>query len=268
MINALVERLTKIALFGGGWVLLVMMVLSVLSLAVMFERWYFFAKHREDTDALGDRLIAALRRHDHRGAEELLARSKSIEASVVKPALGWLEGGPEAVNDVLEAEMGKKKRDLERGMTFLGTVGNNAPFVGLLGTVLSVVQAFHTLGDSGGQNQSAMGHVMSSIAEALVATGVGLFVALPAVVAYNLAQKKIGEIEGNVGIIGKQLLAYLKSEAKLAAEFNALGHAPPTHAEQNHHGDASPTPTGEVGSTSSAAFRANGRDVNDAPDVQ
>ena len=77
-------------------------------------------------------------------------------------------------------------------MTLLGTLGNNAPFVGLLGTVLGVIEAFHQL--SGGPAKAAMGNVMSGIAEALVATGVGLFVALPAVVAYNVAQKRIGEI--------------------------------------------------------------------------
>ena len=84
-------------------------------------------------------------------------------------------------------------------MTLLGTLGNNAPFVGLLGTVLGVIEAFHQLG-AAGQNKEAMGNVMAGIAEALVATGVGLFVALPAVVAYNIVQKKIGEIEANVAV--------------------------------------------------------------------
>jgi biopolymer transport protein ExbB/biopolymer transport protein TolQ len=96
-------------------------------------------------------------------------------------------------------------------MSLLGTLGNNAPFIGLLGTVLGVIQAFHQLGDGGaGQNKAAMGNVMTGIAEALIATGVGLVVAIPAVVAFNVAQKKIGEIESNVTSIGKQLLALLK----------------------------------------------------------
>jgi biopolymer transport protein ExbB/TolQ len=101
------------------------------------------------------------------------------------------------------------KRDLERGMALLGTLGNNAPFIGLFGTVLGVIEAFHQLGD--GANKAAMGNVMSGIAEALVATGVGLFVALPAVVAYNLVQKRIGEIENGVGGLGKLLTAALRT---------------------------------------------------------
>ena len=111
--------------------------------------------------------------------------------------------------------MGRKRKELEKGMTFLGTLGNNAPFIGLFGTVLGVIQAFHQLG--AGQNKEAMGNVMSGIAEALIATGVGLVVAIPAVVAFNVFQKRIGEIEGNVGSIGKQLLALLKYDPRLAA---------------------------------------------------
>ncbi len=107
-------------------------------------------------------------------------------------------------------------------MTFLGTLGNNAPFIGLFGTVLGVIQAFHMLGNKSGDN-AAMGNVMVGISEALIATGVGLVVAIPAVVAFNMAQKKIGEIEGNVASIGKQLLALLKYDGRLAARAKKHG---------------------------------------------
>src|SRR5207249_1363306 len=117
---------------------------------------------------------------------EMLGASKSIEAKVIRKTLVWMDGGPDALHEALDAEMAKERRALEKGGTFLGTLGNNAPFIGLLGTVLGVIEAFHQLG-SNGQNQGAMGNVMSGIAEALIATGVGLFVALPAVVAYNVA---------------------------------------------------------------------------------
>jgi biopolymer transport protein ExbB/biopolymer transport protein TolQ len=99
-------------------------------------------------------------------------------------------------------------------MTAMGTLGNNAPFVGLLGTVLGVIVAFHHLG--AGQNKEAMAHVMVGIAEALIATAVGLFVALPAVIAYNVMAKKVSDVENNVAILGKQLLAFMKSTAKTA----------------------------------------------------
>ena len=103
--------------------------------------------------------------------------------------------------------MTKRRRELERGMTLLGTLGNNAPFVGLLGTVIGVIVAFADLAD--GQNKVQMDKVMGGIAEALVATGVGLFVAIPAVVAFNIFQKKIGDVEDNVSSISKRLCAFI-----------------------------------------------------------
>jgi biopolymer transport protein ExbB/biopolymer transport protein TolQ len=198
--------------------------LSVFSIGIMIERFIFFRAHKDDIDKLGDDLVARLRDNDLRGAEQVLTNSPSIEASVVKPCLKWVEGGAEALEQALDAEMRKKRREIERGMTPMGTIGNNAPFVGLLGTVIGVIDAFHMLGE--GQNKAAMGNVMSGISEALVATGVGLFVALPAVVAYNVMGKKVNDVEANVGIITKQILALLKSQEKLAAEMGALGEQP------------------------------------------
>jgi len=222
----LIERLERVALLGSAWVLYLLIALSVVSIGVMIERIVFFRRHRADTDSLGDDLIRLLRAGDVRGAERLLESNRSIEAKVIRKALDWRDGGPEAVSEAIEAELGKARRELEKGGTFLGTLGNNAPFVGLLGTVLGVIQAFHSLGDSQTKAAGGMGNVMAAIAEALVATGVGLVVALPAVVAYNVAQKKSAEIEANVAILGKQLLALLKREAKMAAEFRALGLTP------------------------------------------
>jgi biopolymer transport protein ExbB/biopolymer transport protein TolQ len=112
--------------------------------------------------------------------------------------------------DAVDSALGFSKKELERGLNFLGTLGNNAPFVGLFGTVLGVIMAFSALG-ANGQNSSAMGGVMAAIAEALVATGVGLFVALPAVVAYNVIQKRIGEVETESLALTKLISAYLKA---------------------------------------------------------
>lgn len=225
----MIERLSRVALLGSAWVLYLLFGLSIFSIGVMIERWVFFRVRRDDTDKLGDALISHLKDGDVRGADQLLAKSPSIEAAVVRPALKWLDGGAGAVEEALDGEMRKKRRELERGMTAMGTIGNNAPFVGLLGTVIGVIDAFHLLGE--GQNKEAMGHVMSGISEALVATGVGLFVALPAVVAYNVLAKKVNEIEANVGVIGKHLLAYLKAQDKLKEELRALGDIPETSSD-------------------------------------
>ncbi len=226
----MIEKLSKLATYGGTWVLYLMIALSIASIAIMIERAIFFARRRDDDDALARKVVSALRRHDVREADRLLGASPSVAAAAVRPALEWLDGGPDAIEEIVEAEMTKQRKELEWGMTFLGTLGTNAPFVGLLGTVLGVIQAFQQLG-AAGQNQGAMGSVMAGIAEALIATGVGLFVALPAVVAYNLAQKRINEIEQGAAQITKRLMAFLKSEEKHAREFHALGEQRPAYHE-------------------------------------
>jgi biopolymer transport protein ExbB/TolQ len=230
-----------------------MLVLSVWSIGVMLDRIVFFAKHRGDADKLGDKLIERLHADDRAGAEKLLKESPLIEAAIVRRALPWMDGGPASLAEALEAEMGRKRKELERGSTFLGTLGNNAPFIGLFGTVLGVIQAFRVLGNKGNDN-AAMGNVMSGISEALIATGVGLVVALPAVVAFNVVQKKVGEVEGNVACIGKQLLALLKYDGEKAAKSRKHAEAA---SPAEHAGDDAPSSD----DAQKASERKNGRTV-------
>jgi biopolymer transport protein ExbB/TolQ len=206
----IVERLLKVALLGSSWVLYLLLFLSVVSFSAMFERYLFFKRHRVDFEGLRGQVRKLLQDGDLPAVDKLLAESKAIEARVALEGLRWAAGGPGAISDAVDSELARVKSDLERGMNLLGTLGNNAPFVGLLGTVLGVIISFHALGDAG-QNTQAMGGVMAGISEALVATGVGLFVALPAVVAYNAIQKRIGEVESNVVSLTKLLTAYVRT---------------------------------------------------------
>ena len=205
----IVDRLMRVALLGSTWVLYLLFALSILSIAAMLDRWLFFRKRSDNVDSLRKRLKDKLKSGDLEGAEKVLSSSRSIEAEVLRGALAWKHGGPEAVADALESETARVRKELERSVNLLGTLGNNAPFVGLFGTVLGVIEAFHQLADAG--NKAAMGNVMAGIAEALVATGVGLFVAIPAVVGYNVLQKKIGDIESNAAGLGKLVTAALKA---------------------------------------------------------
>lgn len=213
----LIERLLKVALLGSSWVLYVLLGLSVLSFSTMAERWFFFRKRSVNLDVLRVELGKKLDAGDLDGAGKLLDKSPSFEARVAREALRWAGCGTEAISDVVDYELARVKKELERGLNLLGTLGNNAPFIGLFGTVLGVIIAFHQLGDAG-RNTSAMGGVMAGIAEALVATGVGLFVAIPAVVAYNIVQKRIGEIETDSVALTKLITAYLKADPSLGEQ--------------------------------------------------
>jgi biopolymer transport protein ExbB/biopolymer transport protein TolQ len=202
----------------------VLLGLSVASIAVMVERWWFFRKRGTGGEEVCDALCDVLEQGDRVEAEGLLRRHESIEAEVLLASLRWAAGGPEALAAGIDGEMTKRRRELESGMTLLGTLGNNAPFVGLLGTVIGVIVAFADLAE--GSSKVQMDKVMGGIAEALVATGVGLFVAIPAVVAYNVYQKKITDIEDNIAATSKRLSALLAAlgtfEASPSGPVDAL----------------------------------------------
>ena len=232
----LIEKLLKVALLGSSWVMYLLLVLSVVSITTMVERWVYFRRRADDIDELSEQLMALLERGDQASAAALLKRSRSVEASVLGRGLRYIASSPEAVQDAVDGQMLRERRELERGMTYLGTLGNNAPFVGLLGTVIGVIIAFQKLGSS--QAAASMGAVMGGIAEALVATGVGLFVALPAVVAYNITQKAITDIEDNVSAITKDITALLKS----GTVFGGAARLSNGEIEAHSVGDASALP--------------------------
>ncbi len=203
----IVKYLLQFAMLGSAWVMYLLLLLSVFSIGTMIERFIYFRKRGSDGAELGDELCDLLEAGEKEKAQKLLQNSKTVEAEVLRASLRWAVGGPETLQAAIDGEMTKRRRDLERGMNLLGTLGNNAPFIGLLGTVIGVIVAFADLGE--GTGKVAIGKVMSGIAEALVATGVGLFVAIPAVVAYNIFQKKIGDIEDNVASINRRLCAFV-----------------------------------------------------------
>ncbi len=228
----LVEKLLNVALLGSSWVMYLLLGLSVFSFGAMIERVLYFRKRGDDIDELGESLILLLEDGDTVGAAALLKKSPSIEASVLTAALRYLNGGAEAVADSVEGAMIRARVDMERGSTLLGTLGNNAPFIGLFGTVIGVIIAFHQLG--AGQSSQSMNAVMGGIAESLVATGVGLFVAIPAVVAYNLIQKRISDIESNVSAILKDVTAYLKADPDARAPLSDAPGAPEVESNISH----------------------------------
>lgn len=206
----LVQTLAKVALLGSTWVLYALLALSVISIGLSVERWRFFARSRAAGRALRSELLRQLRDGKLAQAQQTLERDASLEAEALRAALQRRPDGPEAVAVALDGELAVLRPRLEQGLTLLGTIGNNAPFLGLFGTVIGVIEAFHHLGTG---TDAAMGKVMAGIAEALIATAVGIFVALPAVAAYNGLQKRIADVEGEVQALGKLFAALLFAQA-------------------------------------------------------
>jgi len=113
--------------------------------------------------------------------------ARTVTGRMVKTALDNMGLAPEALEKVFEAQESMEKRDLDQGLSFLGTVGANAPFLGLTGTVTGILVAFDRFAASGGTGST---EVMVAISRALVATAIGLLVAIPAVVFYNILRNR------------------------------------------------------------------------------
>jgi biopolymer transport protein ExbB len=181
------------------------------------ERTRYFATLRDDVDRLAKEADKLLLRGDRKGASALLARSPSPAALVAVAGLEHADRGPEAAERVMQSTLASVKQQLERRLGFLGTVGNNAPFVGLFGTVIGIIQAFDALKPAAGAHgaaaaaaaQSATGRVMGTIAEALVATAIGLLVAIPAVAAFNSFQRRIKSMLAGTETLSQRVLAHL-----------------------------------------------------------
>lgn len=203
----MIEDLAIIALWGSYAVIGALIVLSVLSLGLIIERIVWFLRRRADMDLMTGPLLERTAAADLDGALALLRDRRSVEAGVIAEALPWYDAGPAALGQALQASVRGRRRQLYGGLTFLGTLGNNAPFIGLFGTVLGVITAFQQLG---ADTLGSMDNVMSGIGEALVATAVGILVALPAVAAHNAFQQKAVGIEENIARIGHLLMAQLE----------------------------------------------------------
>jgi biopolymer transport protein ExbB len=202
--------------FGAGWVMWLLIALSVGSVAIMLERAWFFWSLRDDLARLARDLRERLRSDDMDGARRLLEASPSAEAAVVVAGLLEADRGPKAAEEAMKGAAALQRMKLERRLAYLGTLGNNAPFIGLFGTVIGVVQAFQELGKQSGvmaahaaASTTAPAAVMAAIAEALVATAAGLAVAIPAVAMYNVFQRKARAILANTEALTRVLLSHL-----------------------------------------------------------
>ncbi|MDD9944660.1 MAG: MotA/TolQ/ExbB proton channel family protein [Myxococcales bacterium] len=205
---------------GAGWVLWLLAGLSVASLAIALERWAVYRRAAGDLHALAGSLQQRLARDDGVSVAAWLDASGSVPARVAAAGLRLGPRGPAVAAKAMASRTALEREDLDERLAFLGTLGNNAPFIGLLGTVIGVIQAFEELGHSASGHASARaatqvasGAVMSAIAEALVATALGIAVALPAVAAYNYLQRRVEHVLAGADVLSNLVLAYLEGGA-------------------------------------------------------
>ena len=203
---------------GAGWILWLLAALSVASLALAAERWLYLRRRGGDLESLARTLDEQLRTANFDRARQALEASPAVAARVAAAGLRLRDRGVGAAEKAMQSATALERGRLERWLAFLATVGNNAPFVGLFGTVVGVIHAFEELGHAApGHGAAAAGQVasqavMASIAEALVATAVGIAVALPAVAAYNYLQRRVVSLLAGTEVLTSLVLAYIADD--------------------------------------------------------
>lgn len=206
----LTERLFNVAQGGAEAILWLLLILSIVSIGLIFERWLTLRGVVSRTNKNRARMREALQSHNLSDLEEMSRDRESLEGRALSYGLRHVrENGVDGVGEIFTSFALLERPALERSLNFLATVGSNAPFVGLLGTVLGIMKAFRDLSANASSGNEA---VMLGIAEALVATAVGLLVAIPAVIAYNHFQKQVRGALQSIDSVRELTVAYAKSK--------------------------------------------------------
>jgi biopolymer transport protein ExbB len=215
------DKLMSFSLMGAEWVLWLLVGLSILCLGVAVERLIYQALNRSPRSAVQGALNGFLTGGSTDEFAAALKGMKGMEARVLAAGLeAAIDGGSEAAEEVIAGNLKYEKQKLSRGLIIIGTTGSNAPFVGLFGTVLGIIKAFHDLGVGTDEAASA---VMAGISEALVATAVGLMVAIPAVILYNYFQSRNKTLVAELESMSHLLLSRFKGHHSKPPAPRAVG---------------------------------------------
>lgn len=195
---------------SAEFLLWILMLTSVLSIGMIIERFITLRSVYTKNIEFRRKAQELLQSYTLNELEELAKNKDSLPERALSYGLRHAKAqGAEGLAEVFNSFLMIEKPKLEKNLNFLATVGSNAPFVGLLGTVLGIMKAFSDLSQSSGAGNEA---VMSGIAHALVATAVGLFVAIPAVIGYNYFQRLVRQSLQSIDVARELCLAYAKSK--------------------------------------------------------
>lgn len=190
-----------LSLTGAEWVLYLLILLSILSVTLMLERARFYRNATRGLKEFRAQIRESVQQgkwdEAHKTADLRRKNAPAIAADMESEMAAALlklklnSSKPASADLLTEAAQDSVIRvrlEWERNLAMLATIGSNAPFVGLFGTVLGIIKAFHDLSNQAGASVQG---VSSGISEALIATAIGILVAIPAVVAFNFFQRKV-----------------------------------------------------------------------------
>ena len=193
---------------GAEWIMYLLIALSILSSGIALERLRFYTRRRVDFDAAKARLLELMAEGRREEALAFVEGIEGMEGQVTAACLRCFAQGPEAMEEEMKATLSSQRLEYDKNLIILGTLGNNAPFIGLFGTVLGIIKSFVDLSAdiTGGAEV-----VMGGISEALVATGVGLLVAIPSVIAFNYLKSRVKVVVTNTEYLARTVMRYAKA---------------------------------------------------------
>lgn len=204
------EKIFAVAHVADQAVLILLLILSVLSIGMILERFFALSRVSSASNAVRARIRSALQSNSVEDFEDIARDTNSLEGRAASYALRYMkDAGSKGVEEIFNTYALTERPDLERFLNFLATVGSNAVYIGLFGTVLGIMKAFQDLAASAEAGQQT---VMAGISSALVATATGLLVAIPAVVFYNYYTKKVKSILQSLEAVKELCLAYAKKK--------------------------------------------------------
>ncbi|MDG0817062.1 MotA/TolQ/ExbB proton channel family protein [Bdellovibrio svalbardensis] len=206
----LAEKIFSVAHLADQVVLWLLLLLSVLSIGMILERYFALKKVSAESQRVRARIKLALQSNSLEDVEDLSKDPNSLEGRAAGYAMKHMrDSGSKGLEEVFNTFALTERPELEKYLNFLATVGSNAPYVGLFGTVLGIMKAFNDLAQSPEAGQQT---VMAGISMALVATAAGLFVAIPAVIFYNYYSKQVRSIFQSLDSVKELCLAYAKKK--------------------------------------------------------
>jgi biopolymer transport protein ExbB/TolQ len=194
----------------GGFTMYILLFCSFLSVMIILERILYYRRlSRTDRREFMVMIGRSLKSGRIDAARAICQNTKAPFSQVVFSGLE-LHGRPEKeMSNAMEREITIETSDLERYIGIVGTIGNTAVYIGLFGTVLGIIRAFHDISVAGAGGMSI---VIGGVAEALVCTAAGLAVAIPAVIAYNYFSKRVELFIDNMELCASELLDFIRTE--------------------------------------------------------
>ncbi len=197
----------------GGPVMYVLIICSILSIAVTIERlFYFYQRSRIERAALMEMIKQALLGGDMKKALKICADIRSANSSVLMVGLHASNLDEKEITEAIDRQIIIETNDLQRRTAIVGTIGSTAVYIGLLGTVFGIIETFRDISQIG---SGGIDVVIRGISAALVCTAAGLFVAIPAIIAYNYFVQRINGFVIDMELCASEVVSLMKVSKKI-----------------------------------------------------